>query len=619
MYTMHKVVPCIMILALMLGLQYSVALADPVLPLRRMPICGDQDGSESPLRFLCPDFVPSAEVQMFRVPGTDPIEVHLDFVFREGSYNNELGFFRVDDLNASIDGVKPRDPGYLAAAFGRAVVVFPSGSTPYTADTTLRVNGGEILVFFLIQDTTLANLLTHNPQNEPETSPMAFFSIDSLNPDGVDHFVAFQDYAHQITQFGFEDETSGGDRDYDDVVFTTVVVPTQPPIPPGGSDEPIFNPAPILQSVTGLLFPLKGTAPGTDMQLDPYRAPIVAVFDHSLKNRHGAYGMHRCDDVVVAYTGEVGAVDPDAPWCVQHQGFAQDSAAPFYVNGHYVGSGGDANHLDYDGHAGIDYHADVGTEVYAATSGIVRYPTNIVGIRRPRGRAYKRYHVLELIPDLFPGHKIYYFHIATHPASRLTDQTVQKADATPGCPAVVTLPLPAGTHVDAGCLLALSGQAGLEGGPRLHFEIQRVVPIEQIQEEVRATLQCLDDAQQACVPVDPYGWDGDGSDPYASLIGVGNIRLWAYRPVIHRLSPTSVASGLMDLTIIGEGFEAGTTVTLVRQVAGHPDFGTFSLGTLLSQSGTQLIVRQSVAAGTYYVHVQNGNGQWSNWKKLEVH
>jgi hypothetical protein len=108
---------------------------------------------------------------------------------------------------------------------------------------------------------------------------------------------------------------------------------------------------------------------------------------------------------------------------------------------------------------------------------------------------------------------------------------------------------------------------------------------------------------------------------YAPVVGLfaearpaATPRLWAHRPVIHRISPTSVASGTFDLTIIGDGFETGMTERLVRQ----SDFGELLPGAILSQSGTQLIVRENLAPGTYFVHVQNSDGRRSNWKKLEV-
>ncbi|MDO8613596.1 MAG: C39 family peptidase [Dehalococcoidia bacterium] len=192
--------------------------ADPALPLLRMPICGDQDGSESPLILNCAEFSVLTDVQTFRVPGTGAADLTFDFVFREASYNNEFGFFRVDNAAGQINGLNPGDPGYVVP-LDRVVVVFPSGSTAFTPDVTKRVNGGDILAFFIIQNSTLANHLANNPTNSLAGSPLAFFSLDVLNPDNFDHFVGFRNLTAGLTQVGFEDLTGGGDKDYDDVVF----------------------------------------------------------------------------------------------------------------------------------------------------------------------------------------------------------------------------------------------------------------------------------------------------------------------------------------------------------------------------------------------------------------
>jgi len=83
----------------------------------------------------------------------------------------------------------------------------------------LTIQAGDILVFFIIQNNTFANLLAQNPSNEIGKLPLAYFSLDVLNPDGVDHFVGFQSTTDPFTQFGFEDLTGGGDADYDDIVY----------------------------------------------------------------------------------------------------------------------------------------------------------------------------------------------------------------------------------------------------------------------------------------------------------------------------------------------------------------------------------------------------------------
>jgi len=194
-------------------------LPDPPLPLPRLPISGDQDGSESPLTMRSPDFEAIPQVQLFRAPGTGPVTLRFDFVFREASFGNELCVFRVDDPSGAVDGLQPGTPGYLAAALKRTTIVFPSGSTANTPDASVPVNGGDLLVFFLVQGDTLANLRARNPGNARDGQPVAFFSLDPLNPDQADHFVGFENRVRRYTQFGFEDLTGGGDRDFDDVVY----------------------------------------------------------------------------------------------------------------------------------------------------------------------------------------------------------------------------------------------------------------------------------------------------------------------------------------------------------------------------------------------------------------
>ena len=204
-----------------------VASADPALPLPRLPVCGDQDGSEAPLVFNCPDLAHTPNVQSYQVPDTGPVELTFDFVFREAAFNNEFGFFTVDGPTGVIGGLEPGDPGYMAEAFDRAMIIFPSGSNAFTPDVAVKLNGGEILVFFIIQNNTFINFLANNPDNELNKSPLAFFSLDTLNPNGIDHFVGFENPDAGFSQFGFEDLTGGGDFDFDDVVYN-VLPPLEP-------------------------------------------------------------------------------------------------------------------------------------------------------------------------------------------------------------------------------------------------------------------------------------------------------------------------------------------------------------------------------------------------------
>ena len=251
-------------------------------------------------------------------------------------------------------------------------------------------------------------------------------------------------------------------------------------------------------------------------------APINSVFDHSMRNRQNGIAPYQCDGRVIAYTGEVGLLEGwpiTSPNCANQPGYSHPSSEqkappknPFTVNGTYTG----ANQpwlLNYDGHAGIDYRASMSTPVYAVISGTVSYPMSIVGARD--GRAYYTFHTLELAPDGFPDYRIYYLHLSSHEL----DNAKTKNDTTPSCPSTETFPLVSGAHINAGCLIALSGQAGTckDGNcaPHLHIEVQRRIPLANLgatRSRVQENMTCPDDATMACIPVDPYGWTGTPTD-----------------------------------------------------------------------------------------------------------
>ena len=273
-------------------------------------------------------------------------------------------------------------------------------------------------------------------------------------------------------------------------------------------------------------FPLKGLSPGLDQHLTPENASINSVFDHSMKDRRGdyrLYGTTGTDNVVVAYTSEIGAKIKGSDDYKNSGCYKQANNQSFIVNGHYTAARFPTNYLCYDGHPGIDFRAAKGTEVYASVSGTINYPQNIIGLRAPKGKAYKKHHVLEIIPDGFPEYKIYYLHLYTHPAAKLN---VTKNVTIPGCPSSVTLPLQNGTHVSKGCLIALVGDAGSPKQPHLHFEVQKVAPPSEIKESARDYLKCIDIPNMDCVPVDPYGWESSSPDPYFNLTNVTHVRLW---------------------------------------------------------------------------------------------
>jgi len=299
-----------------------------------------------------------------------------------------------------------------------------------------------------------------------------------------------------------------------------------------------------------LIFPLKADVPDQDKHFISSTALLNSVFDHSMLNAaNGQYALYTCDDVVTAFNGKTGRYNPQA---VFHNSNACNagysltptklkpmSLAPYAI---YRGAGR-PKYLFYDGHPGIDYRAQLKTQVYAPVTGTVHYPQSVVGL----GSTAPQYHVMEIVPDHAPAaqpdYLIYYLHLATYKGQKQV--TVIDPDPLPGCPASVSLPLPEAAPVRAGCLVALSGKtAPFPLQPHLHFEVHKVVLKSTVSSQFGADAydSCVDGivgSNYDCVPVDPYGWRGDptqcdpqtglatSGDPYQCLTGVASEPLWS--------------------------------------------------------------------------------------------
>jgi len=212
---------------------------------------------------------------------------------------------------------------------------------------------------------------------------------------------------------------------------------------------------------TGFLsFPIKGLTPST--------ADISAVFDHSQPNN--------CSNgVVVAFTGEIGHVAFGKSQfsaigeCAGHRLYGFSNAldgvsTKFTVNGHYTGGAPalpDGNNspffLFYDGHTGYDFPYDHSYEVVAAAAGVVH--TN--------GDSFNTVWI-----DHENGYSTWYLHMLPEDTASLTN----------------------GTSVTQGQHLGYCGNyyqtpGGI--GQHLHFTVKKYG-----------------------VRVDPYGWAGQGIDPW---------------------------------------------------------------------------------------------------------
>lgn len=245
---------------------------------------------------------------MYTVPGTPGAASTqtIDYV-REAVYNNEIGYYVVDDADGTINGLKPGDDGYAQAALSSTTkhVLIPSGSaTGFSGSITAQ--GGQLLGFYLVQNDTSANLLAQNPANHLAGGPLAFFSFDAANPDRVRHVRTVGDAQSGYVQYSFEDKTGGGDADYNDGVVTvhsaTVTAPSLGVLRTAGST----GGAAVTQSFT-----LSSAKP-------------------DLKTQTGEFGIYLVSDV----NGTVNGIAPEA---AGYAAAALATARPLFTNTSNVG------------------------------------------------------------------------------------------------------------------------------------------------------------------------------------------------------------------------------------------------------------------------------------------
>jgi hypothetical protein len=265
-------------------------------------------------------------------------------------------------------------------------------------------------------------------------------------------------------------------------------------------------------------------------------------------------------------------------------------STPFRINGHY--SGGSSNnslaiYLYYDGHPGYDYRASAGTPVYAVADGVIHYPTSFPGTTNA-----SYYHTLAI--DHGNGYISYYLHLSSHPST--------------GNAVVVE-----GQSVKRGDLIGYSGSAG-GVAPHLHYEIH-----------------------YHGIPVDPYGWQGSGVDPYFTYTGVSNVNLWQGGQYNAPNIPTVVNQFKSDgVTTIPEGNITNESTVIFKGTVSDPDgdqvklqielrqttesfTGTPTLESSLVNSGNQATITRGGLVNASYkwrYRAVDSKGAASSWREF---
>lgn len=173
----------------------------------------DSGISSLPSAVLSLNFAPSMQ-QVYVVPGAagDQVTLSFDFLAATAGYKNELGFFVVDDLSGKVNGVAPTASNYWSsvATSGQRQVIFsflPGGSR---AAKTVTLEAGTKIAFYLSVGTAFN-----------AAKPKSIFStLKATNKDNIYHAENYTDRTGNREVYGFEDVFGGGDRDFDDMVFS---------------------------------------------------------------------------------------------------------------------------------------------------------------------------------------------------------------------------------------------------------------------------------------------------------------------------------------------------------------------------------------------------------------
>ncbi|HTG25449.1 MAG TPA: hypothetical protein VK681_35905 [Reyranella sp.] len=125
-----------------------------------------------------------------------------------GTDSTSITFYRVDDLNGTINGVHPDDPGYQALLHSRAYQTTTGGTSiaapgygDYGQTMLQHVNSGDIVAMQLT-DNTHGNTFSAFAQ-----------ANEVVNGQHVEHLMNYG-----LNTWGWEDTYGGGDHDYNDLI-----------------------------------------------------------------------------------------------------------------------------------------------------------------------------------------------------------------------------------------------------------------------------------------------------------------------------------------------------------------------------------------------------------------
>ncbi|MGB0561914.1 MAG: DUF4114 domain-containing protein [Spirulinaceae cyanobacterium] len=128
-------------------------------------------------------------------------------LYREASFNNVVGLYKIDDASGTVGGVAPGDASYAQTAIESRVtgLSLAVGNQQSTTVSGVSLDAG-LYAPFIVVDSTIEDFLSGGGT--------AYFTYTEANADGQDHLLLLGN-----NLFGFEDLSGGGDFDYNDMII----------------------------------------------------------------------------------------------------------------------------------------------------------------------------------------------------------------------------------------------------------------------------------------------------------------------------------------------------------------------------------------------------------------
>ncbi|WP_419192943.1 peptidylprolyl isomerase [Kolteria novifilia] len=156
------------------------------------------------------------------------------------AFSNEVGLYRMDDADGTVDGVSPGSANYASTVLNSSgrQVLFAQGFQE-GASTTIALEAGAVYGVYVVADATSSEFLSQNPNNDSTgDGPFVYFTTFSANPDGIRHHQTVADAVGQRVSYFFEDLFDGGDLDFNDLVIEA----RASGVPSSGSTETVRVP-----------------------------------------------------------------------------------------------------------------------------------------------------------------------------------------------------------------------------------------------------------------------------------------------------------------------------------------------------------------------------------------